>query len=143
MVVETLVQGLPDALVLSPRTPADILLWIKDKHNNFHQGVSMTLVEFLDKAESACSAWSAEMNRMNKKTKDFPSTGPNSYAKKMESFILANFECFANVYQYNKAIAFVKLLKEHGGKNVRVNFFEKFTTMISTHGDFHGHPHSE
>ena len=136
MVVETLKQGLPDALVLSPRTPQDILLWIKDGHISFHQGVSVTLLEFVDKAVSACAAWSAELNRMNKKVKDLPSAGPNTYQKKMEAFILKNYDNSNNFYQYRNTIAFVDLFKEYPGKGSKVSSYEKWCHMLSSFGDF-------
>lgn len=84
-------QGLPDPLVLSPRTPRDVLCWVKETHNEFHKGASLTVLEYCDSALSGQAAWQAELRRMEKSARDFPSTGADTYAKTMEDSVIMFF----------------------------------------------------
>ena len=83
--VASIRQGLPDPLVLSPRTPRDVLTWVKETHNEFHKGASQTILEHCEKAIDGQTAWHAELRRLQKQARDFPSAGPETYAKCMEA----------------------------------------------------------
>jgi len=48
---QTSVHLQPLVYIQPSRTPWDVLRWLKDFHNSFHQGSSETIVEFFEKTE--------------------------------------------------------------------------------------------
>ena len=72
----SIIQGLPDPLILSPRTPKDVITWIKEMHNEFHGGAGQTIMEHMERALDAQAAWVAELKRSGKTARANPSTGP-------------------------------------------------------------------
>ena len=48
-VKESIRNGIPGATLLHPRTPRDVLEWLRDWHNSFHGGSSISFIEILDK----------------------------------------------------------------------------------------------
>ncbi len=111
-VIASLSQGLPEPLVLSPRTPRDVLLWIKEEHNRWHRGAGQTIIEYMEKALDAQSGWHAELKRMQKTSRDFPASGKDGYHNTMLEFILSHYNCFQKWAHFQHTVAFVNDMKK-------------------------------
>eukprot|EP00959_Pyramimonas_sp_CCMP1952_P206887 4327370-Pyramimonas_sp.AAC.1 len=59
-VKETLRQGLENVQVYRASTPRDVVIWLRDFHNEFHSGPGYTVVELLKLADAAELKWKAE-----------------------------------------------------------------------------------
>ena len=90
-VQETLRNGLSNALVLSIRTPRDVLIYLKDEHNRWHAGAGMGLPELLEMCDSAGRAWTDHAAANGLTVKTCGTVGPSSYQKQMEKFVLEKF----------------------------------------------------
>ena len=110
-VMQSIAHGLPGALVLTPKTPRDVLLWLKEKHNEFHQGAGMSVTELFEKAEAASQAWSQHCQEHKLSVRGCPPTGPTSYARLYDSFVMQNYPSFQNAFMYSNTSAFVKALR--------------------------------
>ncbi len=128
-VVASIEQGLPDPLVLSPRTPKDVLLWIKDEHNRWHVGAGMTVLEYMENSQDASSGWLAELNRMQKKSRDFPTCGKDTYRQTMQDFILAHYDTFKKWQHYQDCSSFVNNMKIK-------KLYDKLVKSLTKQGEF-------
>ena len=44
-VKRTIAAGLPNAVVFHPRLPKDVIIFLRDHHNKFHEGSSISFAE--------------------------------------------------------------------------------------------------
>ena len=56
-ILQTLSQGLEDAIVVHPSTPSDIVAYVTDEHNSFHLGSPSTFLQGLQKVAVIEAAW--------------------------------------------------------------------------------------
>ncbi len=65
-VVMTLNQGLRDCLIFRKDTPLDVLRWLRDYHNRFHQGAAQSFTELLDEVLVVEGAWQVYKDQIGK-----------------------------------------------------------------------------
>lgn len=56
-VKRTIAAGLPNAVVFHPRLPKDVISFLRDLHNKFHEGSSISFVEVLQMVHDADCDW--------------------------------------------------------------------------------------
>ena len=56
-VIETVKVGLQNVTLFSENTPVDVLEWLIDFHNSFHQGSSFTVLQHFDLTIKADAEW--------------------------------------------------------------------------------------
>jgi hypothetical protein len=56
-VKRTILAGLPNAVVFHPRLPDDVIIFLRDLHNKFHEGSSISFVEVLQMVHDADCDW--------------------------------------------------------------------------------------
>lgn len=56
-VKRTIAAGLPNAVVFHPRLPKDVIIFLRDLHNKFHEGSSISFVEVLQMVHDADCDW--------------------------------------------------------------------------------------
>ena len=55
----SLENGIPGAIIFNARTPADVLTYLKELHNDFHAGVDTSFLEIYLKIEDIEASWLA------------------------------------------------------------------------------------
>eukprot|EP00971_Amphidinium_carterae_P144798 2868950-Amphidinium_carterae.2 len=128
-VKQTISQGLSGALVLSVRTPRDVMVWLVSEHNKYHQGSSMTVLEYLQRSTEAQAGWQNHCNEHEIRVRNLPTSGPNSYQKKYEAFVLQNWPIFSKWQHYQDAVALSNNLQSRG-------LFEPLKALLEQRGDF-------
>ena len=113
-VQETLKNGLSNALVLSIRTPRDVLTYLKEEHNRWHAGAGMGLPGLLEMCENAGRAWSEHASANGITVKSCGTLGPTSYQKQMEKFVLENFPKIEKKYNFSICTPFLKNMRSWG-----------------------------
>ena len=58
-------NGIPGAIVFTPRTPVDVLEYLKELHNNFHGGVATSFLEVYGKVDEVEAGWIVHMKANN------------------------------------------------------------------------------
>ena len=62
-VKRTIAAGLPNAVVFHPRLPKDVIIFLRDLHNKFHEGSSISFVEVLQMVHYADCDWKSHCIR--------------------------------------------------------------------------------
>ena len=108
-VLNTIKPGLRHAVEFHPRTPVDVLHYLKRIHNEFHKGAATGIVELYQEVPELVLQWGAHMKEQNLAARSCSSKGENSYLNRRFNFINSVHEGkIKNKYQLGKIFGFVK-----------------------------------
>ena len=91
-VICTVQGGVKDATVFNPKTPTDVVSWLKNLHNEFHGGAERSFLEICEDILTVEAAWKSA----NHKTKDISQRGaqtPAGYNSIYWAWIQARLPC--------------------------------------------------
>ena len=82
-------------------TPADIDEFLQGAANRYHDGVPVTIIESGDAVSKAELGWSAYIEQHDLRKESCANSGPGSFAKQKEAYVLENFrDHFESRWQY-------------------------------------------
>ncbi|CAK0825346.1 unnamed protein product, partial [Prorocentrum cordatum] len=100
-VVQTIRDGLPNAKIFHPRTPDDVLYYLRSLHNQFHRGAGTSHLELHEKVP-AIEAGRSEHTRKNHLTSRGCAAIGKSWDKCYEEFLNENFTGLFKKYNHFK-----------------------------------------
>lgn len=129
-VLHALKLGLPGATVFHPRTPPDVLSYMKSLHNEFHAGARTSFAELYNAVDEVEAAWSASKLEKGITARACPSSGEQTYEKQYWRFVSATFpKQFKNWHQWDNAKSFKRSM-------VKAELFDEYKRIVGSRCDF-------
>ena len=111
LIIASIERGLPNCILFDENMPDDCVGWLRDWHNSFHEGSSVSFLELLKLVKDAHADWVAHADASGLKTRSCGS-GENSYEARRYKFVTEqhpnkwdsrnHFEATLAVYNYLK-----------------------------------------
>ena len=124
-------NGIPGATLLHPRTPRDVLEWLRDWHNSFHSGSAISFIEILDKIIEVKAEWQVHCMKNGITVNSCGKGGELQYGKAMWTWIEQRFGkqviSSENVYVNGKIL--IGVLQKH-------KLYDKFKLLMCDITDF-------
>ena len=127
--IQTSLQGgLADVTLLSERTPPDVYKWVRDYHNQFHGGSSMTCIQVLTETEEIEANWTAHCITNGVTTRS--GVGENTYSNSLWAWLNQKYpNRYNSMNEYESVKSAVHFLK-------KVGCFEVVCKMLGDLVDF-------
>jgi hypothetical protein len=128
----TLATGLVGCVILKPRTPKDVLRWLKECHNSFHSGSRTNILEVLEEIGRIEASW-AVFRQANGITSRGCGRGENSYERQYFNYLQEKFLGRFKTWQlFDHGKVFVKGMDRLGLYSVWKNMMEQHTNFLDT-----------
>ena len=129
-VASTISKGLDQAVVFSARTPKDVVKWIIDLGNMFHDlSTGKSFTETMSEVEKAESEW--KVYRITNNITSRSGLGSESYVKLYEKCLKNAFPNLCSSWQsYESKKAFISTLDKHGWLAEFKEYFQKNTNFL-------------
>lgn len=122
--------GLPGATIFHPRTPSDVLSYLKCLHNEFHAGAATSFMEVYGSVEAVEAAWNTHKIEKGITARSCPTGGEQSYEKQYWRFVNETYpKQFKHWQQWDNVKSFKRAM-------VKADLYDDYRRLIGARCNF-------